>query len=204
MLSSAEWFGTEFREFASILVPRNGILRCILFRRKGFGTELWAFDSFFVPRNGIPSCFLFRGRVRNGIPRFSFPRNNRNSVGNNHLFRLFRLPRNYFFCRKFPTLSTTRATKEDTCFPLPTTSLFQGLYLLLGGLLSLWSGAPRALPMDGQCLQQFSIGRTRRPHAGVTRINWHKQFVPLSSSSSLIHPGIHSFRYSFMQAGIHS
>ncbi len=67
--SSAEGFGTEFREFASILVPRNG----------------------------TPSCVLFRGRVRNGIPRFSVPRKNRNSVGNNHLFRLFRLPRNYFF-----------------------------------------------------------------------------------------------------------
>ncbi len=26
----------------------------------------------------------------------SVPRNSRNSVGNNHLFRLFRLPRNYF------------------------------------------------------------------------------------------------------------
>ncbi len=64
---------------------------------KGFGTELWEFASIFVPRNGIPSCFLFRGRTRNGIPRFSVPRNNRNSVGNNHLFRLFRLPRNYFF-----------------------------------------------------------------------------------------------------------
>ncbi len=55
------------------------------------------FKGILVPRNGIPSCFLFRGRVRNGIPRFSVPRNNRNSVGNNHLFRLFRLPRNYFF-----------------------------------------------------------------------------------------------------------
>jgi hypothetical protein len=32
----------------------------------------------------------------NGIPRVSFPRNSRNSVVNNHLFRLFRLPRNYF------------------------------------------------------------------------------------------------------------
>ncbi len=28
---------------------------------------------------------------------FSVPRNTQNSVGNNHLFRLFRLPRNYFF-----------------------------------------------------------------------------------------------------------
>ena len=27
--SSTEWFGTEFREFASILVPRNGIPSCI-------------------------------------------------------------------------------------------------------------------------------------------------------------------------------
>jgi hypothetical protein len=69
VFSSAEWFGMKFREFASILVP-------------------W---------NGIPSCYLFRGRVRNGIPRFSVLRNNRNSVRNNNLFRLFRLPGNYFF-----------------------------------------------------------------------------------------------------------
>jgi hypothetical protein len=78
------WFhGTEFR--------------VVFFSGEGFGTELWEFTSIFVPRNGIPSCFLFCGRVRNGIPRFSVPRNNRNSVGNNHLFRLFRLPRNKFF-----------------------------------------------------------------------------------------------------------
>jgi hypothetical protein len=78
------WFhGTEFRAVFS--------------SAEEFGTELWEFASIFVPWNGIPRCFLFRGRVRNGIPRFSVPRNNRNSVGNNHLFRLFRLPRNYFF-----------------------------------------------------------------------------------------------------------
>jgi hypothetical protein len=41
VFSSGEWFRTEFREFASI----------------------------FGPRNGIPSCFLFRRRVQNGIPR---------------------------------------------------------------------------------------------------------------------------------------
>ncbi len=78
------WFhGTEFRVvFSSV---------------KWFGTESCEFASIFVPRNGIPSYFLFRGRARNGIPRFSVPRNNRNSVGNDHLFRLFRLPRNYFF-----------------------------------------------------------------------------------------------------------
>ncbi len=69
VFSSAEWFGTEFRDYASI----------------------------FVPRNEIPSCFLFRGRVRNGIPRGSVPRNSWNSVGKKQLFRLFCLPRNYFF-----------------------------------------------------------------------------------------------------------
>jgi hypothetical protein len=78
------WYkGTEFRVVFS--------------SAEGFGTEVWEFASIFVPRNGIPSYFFFRGRVRNGIPRFSVPRNNRNSVGNKHLFRLFRLPRNYFF-----------------------------------------------------------------------------------------------------------
>ncbi len=122
--SSAEWFGTEFRQFASIFFPRNGIPSCFLFRwriRKGilrvffyfcirgkefrvvfssaevFGREFREFASIFVQRNEIPSCFLFRGRVQNGIQWFSVPRNSRNSVGNNHLFRLFRLPRNYFF-----------------------------------------------------------------------------------------------------------
>jgi hypothetical protein len=44
LFSSTEWFGTEFREFASLLVPRNG----------------------------IPSCFLFRWRVRKEIPRIFF------------------------------------------------------------------------------------------------------------------------------------
>jgi len=62
VFSSVEWFRTEFREYFSIFVPRNGIPRL-----------------FFLPRKG----------------------SERNSVGNKHLFRLFRLPRNYrvFFCR---------------------------------------------------------------------------------------------------------
>ncbi len=119
-----EWFGTEFRHFASIFFPRNRIPSCFLFHsrvRKGilrvffyfcihrkefrvvfssaevFRKEFREFASIFVQQNGIPNCFLFRGRVRNGIPRFSVPRNSLNSVRNNHLFRLFRLPRNYFF-----------------------------------------------------------------------------------------------------------
>ncbi len=122
--SSTEWFGTAFREFIYIFccternsdlcsLPQNGLewnsenlhlfwfhgteFRVVFSSVEGFGTELWEFASIFVPRNGIPICFLFRGRVWNGIPRFSVPRYNRNSVGNNDLFGLFRLPQNYFF-----------------------------------------------------------------------------------------------------------
>ncbi len=118
-----EWLGTAFREYISVFccternselcsLPRNGLERnsenfhlfwfhgtefqVVFSSSEGFGTELREFISIFGPRNGIPSCFLFRGRVRNGIPRFSLPRNNRNSVENNLLFRLFRFPRNFF------------------------------------------------------------------------------------------------------------
>jgi hypothetical protein len=64
----AEWFGTAFREFASIFIPRNGIPSCFLFRgRARNGISRVCF--YFVLRNGIPSCSLFRGRVWNGIPR---------------------------------------------------------------------------------------------------------------------------------------
>ncbi len=34
-----------------------------------FGTAFREFASILVPRNGIPSWVLFRGMVRNGIPR---------------------------------------------------------------------------------------------------------------------------------------
>ncbi len=108
VLSSAEWFGTEFRVFSLPLKGSEESSESILHfftERNSELFSLWLKCSenseslllFFVQRNGIPSCFLFRGRVRNGIPRVSVPRNSRNSVGNNHLFRLFRLPRNYFF-----------------------------------------------------------------------------------------------------------
>jgi hypothetical protein len=98
VFSSAERFGKEFRELASILVHGTEY-RAVFSSVEGFGTELCEFASIFALRNRIPSYFLFWRRVRNGIPRFSVLRNNRNSVGNNHLFRLFRLPRNYFFVR---------------------------------------------------------------------------------------------------------
>jgi len=69
VFSSAEGFGTEFREFASILFYKTEF-RAVLSSEEGFRME-------------------FR--------KVSVPRNNRNSVGNNHLFLLIRLPWNYFF-----------------------------------------------------------------------------------------------------------
>ncbi len=89
----------------------------------------------FVPRNGIPSYFLFRGRVRNGIPRFSFPRNNRNSIGNNHLFRLFCLPRNYFLS-EIPNPNAL-STAKIKCTSLVSSSLYN-LFLKLWPCSQLW------------------------------------------------------------------
>ena len=68
VFSSAEMFGREFREFAYIFVQQNGI------------------PNFFSSAEGLGTEFR----------EFSVPRKSRNSVGSNHLFRLFRLPRKYF------------------------------------------------------------------------------------------------------------
>jgi hypothetical protein len=109
-----QWYTFNSRAlFLDVSLPRNGSVRqsegLFLFcpmegksellplPRNGSERNSGEFASIFDPRNGIPSCFLLRGRVRNGIPRVSIPRNSRNSVGNNCFFRLFRLPRNYFF-----------------------------------------------------------------------------------------------------------
>jgi hypothetical protein len=93
-------------------LPRNGSeqnsesLLLFLFHRtafqvvfssaEGFGREFREYASIFVPRNGIPSCFLFPGKGSERNSAGFCSAENRNSVGNKHLFRLFRLPRNYF------------------------------------------------------------------------------------------------------------
>ncbi len=60
VFSSAECFGTKFREFASILVPRNGNPSCVLFHRR--------------VRNRIMGvCFYFCCTERNS-ELFSLPR----------------------------------------------------------------------------------------------------------------------------------
>ena len=67
---SVEWFGTEFREFASILVPRNGIPSCVLFRRR--------------VRNRIMGvCFYFCSTEQNS-ELFSLPR--KGSERNSEIF----------------------------------------------------------------------------------------------------------------------
>jgi hypothetical protein len=96
VFSSAEWFKRNSENLHLLWFHGTEFL-VVFFSAESFTTELWEFASTFVPQNGIPSCFLFPGWVKNGIPRFSVPRNNRNSVGNNHLFCLFRLPRYCFF-----------------------------------------------------------------------------------------------------------
>ncbi len=74
VFSFAEGLGTEFRELALLLFHKTEF-RVVFSSAEGFGTE---FREFCVPRNS------------------------RNSVGNNHLFRLFSLPRNYFFLSEIP------------------------------------------------------------------------------------------------------
>ncbi len=123
------WNGSERNsEFASIFVLRNGISSCFLFRwrvRKGILSVCFYFCSternsefFSLPLkcsegnsdnlllfllNGMEFRVIFSSTEGFGTKfrEFSVPRNSRNSVGNNHLFRLFRLPRNKFFVGNF-------------------------------------------------------------------------------------------------------
>ncbi len=97
------------------------VLSCFLFCRMVqngprvcfyFCSKVWSSELFTLPRTERNSecllLFLFHGtefRVVfssvKGFPtvfrEFSVPRNSRNFVGNNHMFRLFRLSRNYLF-----------------------------------------------------------------------------------------------------------
>jgi hypothetical protein len=91
VFSSETCFGTIFREFASIFVPRNGIPSCFLFcgmvRSRSpsvccyfcstkRNSELFPlprngseFASIFVPQYRIQSIFLLCEMVLNGFPR---------------------------------------------------------------------------------------------------------------------------------------
>ncbi len=73
------------------------VFQVVFFSAEGFGRKFREFASIFFQRNGISSCYLFRGIFGTEFRKLSIPRNRRNSIGKNHLFRLFRLPPNYFF-----------------------------------------------------------------------------------------------------------
>ncbi len=108
VFSSVEEFGREFREFASILVSRNG----------------------------IPSCFLFCWRVRKGIPRVCsyFCSTERNS----ELFSLplkssERNSESFLFCGTAGNLSEITICSIYSVFPYfqPYAKVMFFMYLLL-------------------------------------------------------------------------
>jgi hypothetical protein len=61
-------FGKGFREFASFSVPQNGIPSWSS-SAEWFGTEFREFGYIFIPRYTILSFFLLCGIIWNGIPR---------------------------------------------------------------------------------------------------------------------------------------
>jgi hypothetical protein len=72
---------------------------------EGFGTEFREYASIFVPRNGIPSCYLFRGKVRNGIPRGFCSAEQPEFRRKSPFVPSIPSSAELFFCRKFPTLA---------------------------------------------------------------------------------------------------
>jgi hypothetical protein len=104
----------------SLWRPLHSTLNSLLFREM-VRNRIPRVCFYFCSTERNSEFFLFRWRAGKGIPRvclnrmefwvvcssaegfgtefrgLSVLRNSRNSVGNIHLFRLFRLPRNYFF-----------------------------------------------------------------------------------------------------------
>ncbi len=90
IFSSTKWFGTEFRAFVS--------------SAEWFGAKLQSSECFSLLQNGLEqnsSFFIFCGMAWNGIPSISVLRNSRNSDNMNQNIRLFRVPRNNYFLRKW-------------------------------------------------------------------------------------------------------
>jgi hypothetical protein len=103
VFSSADWFGTEFREFLYILIPRNGIPSCVLFRR-WVRNRIMEVCFYFFPRNGIPCCFLFREGFGTEFRDFLF-RGTTGIPSEITISSVYSVVRGIiFFCRKFPTL----------------------------------------------------------------------------------------------------
>ncbi len=72
-LFSLPWNGSE-RNFESLLLflLHGTEFRAVSSSAERFGREFREFASISVLRNGIPSCFLFCWRILKGIPRVCF------------------------------------------------------------------------------------------------------------------------------------
>jgi hypothetical protein len=69
----AEWNGSEQNSESLLLFLFHRMeFRVVFFSAEGFGSECREFASICIPRNGIPCCFLFHGRIRKRIPRGCF------------------------------------------------------------------------------------------------------------------------------------
>ncbi len=104
-------FGMEFREFASIFVPRSGIPSCFSLPQKGLernseslllfllhGTEFRVVSLLWKGSERNYERFLFRGTAR--IP---------SEIAVCSVYSIFR---GIIFCRKFPTLDSTLPQDE--------------------------------------------------------------------------------------------
>ncbi len=100
--SSAEWFGTEFRQFVSTFVPWNGIPSCFFFRGRVPSQILRVCFHFLFHGTEFQVFFYSAEGFRTGFREISVLRNSRNSIGND-ICSIYSV----FFCRKFPTLVIT-------------------------------------------------------------------------------------------------
>ncbi len=83
---SAKCFGTKFRKIPS----------CFLFREM-VQNEFREFASIFVPRYGIPSIFLFCGMVRTEFREFSVLWNSRNFLSEQTICFVYSVFQGFFF-----------------------------------------------------------------------------------------------------------
>jgi hypothetical protein len=90
-------FGTEFREFISIFVLRNGNPSFFSLLQNGSEQNYESLLLFLFHGTEFRAFFFSAERFRMEFPEFSVLRNSRNSAGTNQLFHLFRLPQNNFF-----------------------------------------------------------------------------------------------------------
>ena len=149
MITVQSYFNSFFairRGLSSCILPRF-VLRCFLFRGMVrnwilriciyFGSTERNSELCSLPQKGSEQnygsllLFLFHGTefgVGTEFRDFLFRGTTGNSVGKNHLFRLFRLPRNYFFVgNSQPYSLVTTSTSGLIHYSLVTTSYLWGI-----------------------------------------------------------------------------